>query len=83
MKRMKRISVAVNDLGLRVGEDHPNAKLSDAEVEMVRKLHEMGMSYALIAEKFESSIHTIGKICRYQRRAQWAVRKKTIFVSEE
>lgn len=77
---MRRISVQVNERGLRVGEDHPNAKLTDNDVEMVRKLHDRGMSYALIAEKMEASIHTIGKICRYQRRAQWAVRKKSIYV---
>ena len=29
-------TVAVNDAGLRIGEDHPNAKLTDAEVERIR-----------------------------------------------
>ena len=48
-------TVAVNDAGLRIGEDHPNAKLTDAEVERIRSLHEDGMSYDTLAEKFEVS----------------------------
>ena len=31
-------TVAVNEAGLRIGEDHPNAKLTDGEVEMIRQL---------------------------------------------
>lgn len=62
--------VAVNDAGLRIGEDHPNAKLTDAEVERIRSLHEDGMSYEALAEKFEVSKWAIGRICRYERRAQ-------------
>lgn len=63
-------TVAVNEAGLRIGEDHPNAKLTDAEVEMIRQLHEEGVSYEHLAEKFEVSKWTIGRICRYERRAQ-------------
>lgn len=33
-------TVAVNEAGLRIGEDHPNAKLTDGEVERIRSLHE-------------------------------------------
>ena len=29
-------TVDVNEAGLRIGEDHPNAKLTDGEVEMIR-----------------------------------------------
>ena len=63
-------ALAVNDVGLRIGEDHPNAKLTDAEVERIRQLREGGMRYAVLAEKFEVSRWTIGRICRYERRAQ-------------
>lgn len=71
--------VAVNDAGLRIGEDHPNAKLTDAEVERIRSLHEAErMSYKLLAEKFEISKGAIAKICRYERRAQYPATHKTI-----
>lgn len=63
--------VAVNDAGLRIGEDHPHAKLTDAEVERIRSLHEAeGMSYGTLAEKFELSKGAVAKICRYERRAE-------------
>lgn len=71
--------VAVNEAGLRIGEDHPNAKLTNAEVELIRSLHEDdGMSYEAIAEKFDVSKWAIGRICRYERRAQITVRWKKL-----
>ena len=71
-------TVAVNDAGLRIGEDHPNAKLTDAEVERIRSLHEDGMSYEALAEKFEVSKWAIGRICRYERRGQFVVDFKAV-----
>lgn len=62
--------VALNEKGLRIGEDHVNAKLTDAEVETIRDLHDAGMSYSQLAEKFEQSKGAIAKICRYERRGQ-------------
>lgn len=76
-----QMMIAVNDRGYRVGESHPRAALTDAEVELIRRLHEREkMSYPIIAEKFEISVHTAGRICRYQRRAEVATRWKTIEV---
>ena len=66
---MQKIA-AINQAGLRIGQDHPNAKLTDAEVELMRQLAEEGMSYSVLAEKFECSKWTVGRICRYERRAQ-------------
>lgn len=69
--------VAVNECGLRIGESHPGAVLTDREVDMVRTLHEKHeMSYGVLAVKFEQSKGTIAKICRYERRAQTASRFK-------
>lgn len=74
-------TVAVNDAGLRIGEGHPNAKLTDAEVERIRSLHEDdGMSYDTLAEKFEVSKWAIGRICRYERRAQTPANFKAVHV---
>lgn len=69
---LKRI-VAIGESGNRVGEDHHLAKLTNWEVEMVRQLHDEGMTYRDIAEKMEVSESLVGKICRYQKRAVTAV----------
>ena len=74
--------VAVNEIGLRIGEDHPRAKLTDAEVELVRRLYEGGMRYSELAEKFECSKWSIGRICRYERRAQTVAAFKVLEVEE-
>jgi Mor family transcriptional regulator len=73
-------TVGVNLYGLRVGEDHPNSRLTDTEVELIRRLHDEGMSYPDLAEKFEVSHHCIGRICRFERRAQLAEREKRVHV---
>lgn len=70
--------VAINEKGRRMGEDHHNAKLTDGEVDLVRKLHAEGMGYAEIAEKFGVSRVTVGRICRYERRAESVVRWKRV-----
>ena len=72
--------VAVNAQGLRIGDSHPNASLTDGEVETVRRLHEAGMSYEALAAKFEVSYWTIGRICRYERRAQTVAGFKVVHV---
>lgn len=77
-----RKTVAVNEAGLRIGEDHPNAKLTDAEVERIRSMHEAGMSYELLAEKFEVSKWAVGRICRYERRAQTPAGFKRVHVPD-
>ncbi|WP_429474741.1 helix-turn-helix domain-containing protein [Paraburkholderia atlantica] len=69
--------IGVNEKGLRVGQDHQRAKLSDAAVELIRKLHEEGMSYRVIAEKFEIAKSTVQDICTYRRRAQIAAKWRT------
>lgn len=67
----------VNDKGLRVGEDHQNAILTNDEVELIRDLRAQGLKYDTIAEKFEVSKSTIAMICRYERRAESATQFKT------
>ncbi|PQV51851.1 hypothetical protein [Paraburkholderia sp. BL21I4N1] len=73
----KRI-VGINDRGLRVGQDHQRAKLTDAAVEMIRRLHEDGVSYRVIAIKFEISKTQVCYICTYMRRAQTAARFRAV-----
>lgn len=62
--------VAINEAGLRIGEDHQNAKLTNAEVDQIRSLNESGISYRHLAKMFEVSKITIAMIIRCERRAQ-------------
>lgn len=68
--------ISVNEAGLRVGEDHPNSKLTNHEVDLIRYLRECGMSYSTLSEKFEISKGAVAKICRYERRNQFISRFK-------
>jgi hypothetical protein len=74
---MKKIQV--NERGRRIGQDHHRARLTDSEVEMIRQLHDDGVIYRVLAEKFEHSIWSVRAICRYKRRAQFAVKMKVVF----
>jgi hypothetical protein len=70
--------VGVNAHGHRLGEDHPRAKLTDHEVELIRELAEPSdgsppMSHRMIASKFEISRGTVGDILSCRRRACYAV----------
>lgn len=66
----KRIVYGINERGLRVGEGHPNAKLTDEEVDRIRDIYEEGfVGYATLAEYFHTTKESIAKICQYQRRA--------------
>lgn len=61
----------------RLGEDHPKARLSDADVKLIREMAEAGMKPAQIAAKLDDydppiSRFTIKDIVR--RRRRYAVR---------
>jgi DNA invertase Pin-like site-specific DNA recombinase len=71
---MPKQLVGVNERGLRVGEDHQRAKLSNHEIELIRQLREQGMTCRAIAEKFEISKAMVSYICSHKKRAQTAVR---------
>lgn len=72
------ILVGVDEQGHRVGECHPMARLSDHDVELIRELAEGGMSYRVIAEKFEISKGTVCGIITYRRRYAYAVSSKRV-----
>ncbi|WP_175982566.1 helix-turn-helix domain-containing protein [Caballeronia zhejiangensis] len=75
---MNKRLVGVNEKGLRVGQDHQRAKLTDRDVELMRQLHEQRMPRRDIAEKFEVSESTVDKIVNYRRRAQMPVKFRSI-----
>lgn len=45
--------VALNERGCRIGEDHHRAKLTNADITQIFELHEAGLSYKQIADKFD------------------------------
>lgn len=73
-----RKTLAVNEAGLRVGEDHPRAKYTDGEIAMVHALRDAGWGYRAIAKKLEMPRSTVRNICRGTQRCQTAVRVKVI-----
>lgn len=74
-------TIGVNEDGMRIGEYHPRAKLTDREVEKIRHFREIEkMTYQQIAQIFEINRWAVGKICRYQLRNQFAVRFKKVVV---
>lgn len=78
---MEQRIVGVDARGNRVGEDHRLAVLTNAEVEVVRQLHETdGLTYEVLAEKFGVSKSTIAGICQYRRRAQLPVAWRVVRV---
>ena len=69
-QRAKNRVFAVNDRGLRIGEDHPRAVLLDAEVALLLELREQGLSLGTLAKKFDIHKGTAAKICSGARRGQ-------------
>jgi len=55
--------------GLRFGENHHGATLTDDEVDHIRRLHETdGLAYQAIADLMEIPKSTVAGICQYRRR---------------
>jgi len=73
--------VAVNESGYRIGEDHPGAKLTDHEVDLILELREQCWSYRQIADKFEVSKSQIRNICTGLKRCQIPWRIKRVHLS--
>lgn len=48
-------TIAINDIGRRVGDSHHNAKLTDGDVERLLAMHAQGWGYRRLAAKFEIS----------------------------
>lgn len=53
----------------RVGQDHPRAALTDAEVDLMRHMHEVEkIGYRQLAKMFEIGKTTVRDICNYRTR---------------
>lgn len=62
--------IRVNDRGLRIGESHPGAKLSDVEVEQLLADRESGMSLGALSAKWGLSKSGVKGIVDGRRRGQ-------------
>ena len=79
-----RKTIAVNESGYRLGEDHHHARLSNEQVDRIRDLHEEhGLSYTQLAAMYSVSKSSIADICQYRRRAQTPFGYKTLNVEED
>lgn len=82
-QRMRK-TIAVNEQGRRVGEDHQHAKLTNEQVDRIRDLHEdHGLSYLQLAKMYFVSKQTIASICQYQRRAQTPFGFRTLNIGDD
>jgi DNA-binding transcriptional regulator YiaG len=77
----RKVFIAVDENGLRIGETHPKAKLTDAQVDEMRDLREeQGWSYDQLATHFGVPKITVAKICTYERRASTIARWKVLLL---
>lgn len=74
---MKKL-VAIGETNRRIGEDHPKAVLSNAQVDEVFEMRERGLSYGQIARRFKVTRQNIRDVLSCRTRAQYAVRFKEI-----
>ncbi|CAB3858374.1 hypothetical protein LMG26854_03336 [Achromobacter aegrifaciens] len=75
---MTRITVGVNEKGVRVGEDHQRATLTDHDVELMRQLREEGLGYKRLAKMFDTSVRNVRDIVNYKRRVTTPTAWKTV-----
>ncbi|MHB1430172.1 MAG: hypothetical protein ACYC5U_11700 [Rhodocyclaceae bacterium] len=75
--------VAVNERGLRIGEDHPNAKYTNGEIEMVLSLRDEGKSYGEICRLVEMPKSTVRNIIKGQRRCQYPAAWKRVPTNDD
>ncbi|SJN18585.1 hypothetical protein FM109_01935 [Vibrio casei] len=54
--------------GYKVGENHPDNKVNDDDVELCRQLYDEGLRISVIAHKMELSDSYVSHICHFKRR---------------
>lgn len=65
---MQRCERAKSCKHLGKGQNHPKAKLTDREVELLRQMAEDGVPQSELVAKFEVSKSLVSMIVRYLRR---------------
>lgn len=80
---MKTITVGVNDRGLRIGQYHQRAKLTNTEVRLMLELRADGWGYRRLAGVFECSKRHVRDICAGLKRAQLVAEFREVRLPEE
>lgn len=75
---MLDVLVSIGDSGRPVGESAPNAKYTDAEIDMVFELRNQGYFYREISEMMDMPIRTIRTVLDGSRRSKHVVGWKTL-----
>lgn len=78
--------VAVNERGKRIGQDHPAARLTDQEVELMRQLHEEhSMGLTALARMFDVTKKAVWQIVTYRLRAQTVAsfKARTVYLTPD
>lgn len=65
--------VAVNEQGQRVGESHPRARLTDAEIDLMFAMRKHKVPVAEIARWFGRNRSYVWRVLNYRKRNQLAV----------
>jgi hypothetical protein len=71
-------TVQINEAGLRIGQDHPKAVLTDRDVRIFFELRAQGMGYRKLAAIFEISKSHARNMCKGRARCQTATRFKEV-----
>jgi hypothetical protein len=68
-RAMTQRLVGIDENGLRVGEDHQRATLTDGDVELMRELHAEGIGYTRLAKMFDVTRCHVRDIVKFRKRA--------------
>jgi hypothetical protein len=63
-----KLVVGVNEKNRRVGESHPQAKLTDADVDRMLAMRETGLGWGALAKMFDVSKSQARRICLGHKR---------------
>lgn len=77
---MITITVQINEHGLRIGQDHPKAILTDRQVRQFFELRAQGLGYRRLAAIFDISKSHARYICKGRSRCQTPTRFKEVTV---
>ncbi len=76
---MPRKLIAVNAIGRRIGEDNPNAKVTNHDVDLMFQLsEEAGLGCRVLGKKFDLSRMQVRRILRGKQRQQVADHFKSV-----
>jgi hypothetical protein len=70
--------IGINEKGRRIGEDHPLARFSNHDIDLMQRLKDEGVSLRRIAEIMECSVDQVKSVSCGRRRGQYPARFKRV-----